>query len=60
MPAWIPQNLLGDLPLLAYDDYATDPLVPGQINITETSAGVAEIQKIVVSSDARFTREVQR
>lgn len=54
------QDLLGDLPLLSYDDYTTDPLVPGQINITETSAGVTEVQKIVVSSDARFVREVQR
>lgn len=54
------QTLLGDLPLLEYDEYATvDPLVPGQINITETSAGVAEVQKIVLSSDARFVREVQ-
>lgn len=53
------QTLLGDLPLLEYDEYTTDPLVPGQINITETSAGVAEVQKVVVSSDARFVREVQ-
>lgn len=54
------QTLLGDLPLLEYDEYtAADPLVPGQINITETSAGVAEVQKVVLSSDARFVREVQ-
>lgn len=53
------QTLLGDLPLLEYDEPATDPLVPGQINITETSVGVAEVQKVVVSSDARFVREVQ-
>lgn len=54
------QDLLGDLPLLVYDDFTTDPLVPGQMNITEISAGVAEVQKIVVSSDARFVKEVQR
>ena len=54
------QDLLGDLPLLVYDDYTTDPLVPGQINITEISAGVAEVQKIVISSDARFVKEIQR
>lgn len=45
--------------MLEYDEYTTDPLVPGQINITETSAGIAELQKVVVSSDARFVREVQ-
>ena len=54
------QDLLGDLPLLVYDDSTSDPLVPGQMNITEISAGVAEVQKIVVSSDARFVKEVQR
>lgn len=53
------QTLLGDLPLLEYDEFTTDPLVPGHINITETSAGVAEVQKVVISSDAGFVREVQ-
>lgn len=31
----------------------------GQIDIIETSAGVAEVQKVVISSDAGFVREVQ-
>ncbi|CAM9800578.1 unnamed protein product [Ectocarpus sp. 6 AP-2014] len=53
------KTLLGDLPLLEYDEFTTDPLVPGHINITETSAGVAEVQKVVISSDAGFVREVQ-
>lgn len=54
------QNLLGDLPTLSFYKNTPDPIEPGQINITETSAGVAEVQKVVVSSDARFVREVQR
>lgn len=54
------QDLLGDLPLLSYYNYTPNPLEPGQINITEISAGIAEVQKVVVSSDTRFVREVQR
>lgn len=46
--------------MLSYSNDTLDPLLPGQINITETSAGVAEVQKVVVSSDARFIREIQR
>lgn len=46
--------------MLSYSNETLDPLLPGQINITETSAGVAEVQKVVVSSDARFIREIQR
>lgn len=54
------QSLLGDLPLLSYDDSTDDTLTPGQMNITETSSGIAEMQKIVISSDEGFVREIQR
>lgn len=55
------QDILGDLPLLRNDEvYNADPLVPGRMNITKVSAGVAEVQKIVLSTDSRFVKEVQR
>lgn len=53
------QALLGDLPALQYSDPLTDPLGGANIAITDTSAGVAEVQKVVISSDAGFVREVQ-
>lgn len=54
------QSLLGDLALLSYDNYTDDTLTPGQINITETSAGITEVQKVAISSDEGFVREIQR
>ncbi len=54
------QTLLGDLPMLQYSVSAIETLTPvNSIGITETSAGVAEVQKVVISSDVGFTKEVQ-
>lgn len=48
------------MPDLQYVQDTVDPLWPGQINVTEVSAGVTEVQKVVISADLRFVREVQR
>lgn len=54
------QTLLGDLPLLQYSDPSSgNALGAGNFGIVATTAGVAEVQKIVISSDAGFVREVQ-
>lgn len=52
------QALLGDLPTLQYGTTSTLS-VPSNIAIAKTSTGVAEVQKVVISSDAGFVREVQ-
>lgn len=46
--------------MLQYSVSATNTLTPADsIAITEISAGVAEVQKVVISSDVGFTKEVQ-
>lgn len=53
------QALLGDLPVLVYSDPPTGTaLGAGNIGIADTP-GVAEVQKVVISSDAAFVWEVQ-